>query len=94
MAATGAHVDSLAFKTDRPWPNARLKVAAIVGHTTQDSARLWVRTGRPDDFSLLWFAHDGALEASGGEAALGAVPLGLDEAAARLPGLRRADFAI
>ena len=98
MAASATHVDSFVFKTDRPWPNARLKVAAIVGHTTQDSARVWLRAGRPGEFSLLWFPHEAALDANDGEAALraalGAVPLDLDKAAARLGELGRADFAI
>lgn len=98
MAASATHVDSFVFKTDRPWPNARLKVAAIVGHTTQDSVRVWLRAGRPGEFSLLWFPHEAALDANDGEAALraalGAVPLDLDKAAARLGELGRADFAI
>ncbi len=98
MAASATHVDSFVFKTDRPWPNPRLKVAAIVGHATETSARVWLRTGRPGEFSLLWFPHDGAIDANGGEAALravlGAVPLGLEEAVARLPELRRVDFDI
>lgn len=29
---------------DRRWPNPRLEKAAIVGHTTDTSARIWVRT--------------------------------------------------
>lgn len=31
-------------KNERPWPNERLGLAAIVGHTTPTSTRLWVRT--------------------------------------------------
>ena len=31
-------------KSERPWPNNRLKRAAIVGHTTPVSSRVWVRT--------------------------------------------------
>ncbi|MCZ0954779.1 MAG: alkaline phosphatase D family protein, partial [Rhodospirillaceae bacterium] len=90
--------DSFVFKTDRPWPNARLKVAAIVGHATPDSARVWLRTGRPGEFALLVYSWDAALESAGGEAALrsalGAVPLAVDEAAAVLPGMRRVDFEV
>ncbi len=44
--------DSFVFKADRPWPNRRLKVAAIVGHATPESVRMWVRTGQPGAFSL------------------------------------------
>ena len=44
--------DSFVFKADRPWPNRRLKVAAIIGHATPDSVRLWVRTGQPGSFSV------------------------------------------
>ena len=53
MAESTHSADSFVFKSDRPWPNARLKVAAIVGHATPDSARVWLRTGRPGEFSLL-----------------------------------------
>lgn len=45
--------DSFIFKTERPWPNARMREAAIVGHTTSTSAKIWFRTGQPGDFSLL-----------------------------------------
>ena len=30
-------------REDRPWPNARLSQAAIVGHTTETTSRIWVR---------------------------------------------------
>lgn len=90
--------DSFVFKTDRPWPNARLKVAAIVGHATSDSARVWLRTGRPGAFSLLVYPREAALASSAGEAALrsalSAAPLALDEAAGVLPGMRREDFEV
>jgi len=28
---------------DRPWPNARLKSSAIIGHTTETTTRIWIR---------------------------------------------------
>ena len=93
--------DSFIFKTDRPWPNARLKVAAIVGHATSKSVRLWLRTGRPGQFSLLLYQQDKTVSAVSGEAddaafqsVLGTVPLTLKDAKVRLPGMRREDFAI
>lgn len=46
---------SFVFKTERPWPNARLREGVIVGHTTATSAKVWVRTGQPGDFSLLFY---------------------------------------
>ena len=63
------------FKADRPWPNRRLKVAAIIGHATPQSVRLWVRTGRPGPFSV-WIYRRASEEA--GQALhelLNAVPL-------------------
>ncbi|HHJ14898.1 MAG TPA: alkaline phosphatase family protein [Gammaproteobacteria bacterium] len=49
---------SFVFKTDRPWPNARLKRAAIVGHVTAHTARVWFRTSTPGRFCLiLWPAN-------------------------------------
>ena len=90
--------DSFVFKTDRPWPNARLKVAAIVGHATSESVRIWLRTGRPGEYSLLLYRRDAALESVGGQSALrsalGAVPLPLDELAASLPRMSREDFEV
>lgn len=45
----------LAFydREDRPWPGARLKSAAIVGHTTQTTARIWIRVRAPGDYCLV-----------------------------------------
>jgi len=98
MAATEHSPDSFVFKTDRPWPNARLKVAAIVGHATENSARVWLRTGRPGEFALLAYPWDAALESAGGKAALrsalGAVPLALAEAGALLSGMRSEEFQV
>jgi len=47
--------DTFIWKTDRPWPNPRLKCGAIVGHTTSKSSRIWIRTGRLGVFNLLVF---------------------------------------
>ena len=98
MAQSTPSSDSFVFKTDRPWPNARLKVAAIVGHTTADSARVWLRTGQPGEFSLLLYPRAAALESSGGEMALraaqGDTTLTLKRVAALLPKMRREDFRI
>ncbi len=47
--------NSFVFKTERPWPNARLREGVIVGHTTATSAKIWIRTGQPGDFSLLFY---------------------------------------
>ena len=93
--------DSFVFKTDRPWPNARLKVAAVVGHTTSESVRLWLRTARPGEFSLFLYQHDRALAPAGGQAretalraALNSVPVSVDELERHLPELRRDDFRV
>lgn len=40
-------------KNDRPWPNSRLKRAAIIGHTDHTSTRLWFRTADKGEFSAL-----------------------------------------
>ena len=95
--------DSLVFRADRPWPNARLKTGAIVGHTTPSSVRLWVRTGRPGDFSLLLYDPREAMESRAERrrlrAAIGAAPLTTDAAISeehwpggRAP--RRIDFEV
>ena len=72
--------DSFVFKADRPWPNRRLKLAAIVGHATDRSVRLWLRTGRPGAFSVLLYEPEGGAARSADEDsalrdALGASPL-------------------
>jgi len=36
-------------KTSRPWVNARLTNAAIVGHTTTTEAKIWVRAWEEDN---------------------------------------------
>jgi len=47
--------DSFVWKTDRPWPNERLATAAIIGHTTDTSTRLWLRTARLGEHTLLLY---------------------------------------
>lgn len=51
-------------KEDRPWPNPRLTKAAIVGHTTETSTRIWVRCA---DEGTFWLAvtKKGALSPTG-----------------------------
>ncbi len=83
MADTEHTSDSFVFKTDRPWPNARLKVAAIVGHTTSSSVRLWLRTGQLGKFSLLLYPFETVIKSTGSEkflkSKLATVPLTLNE---------------
>ena len=90
--------DSFVNRTDRPWPNPRLKIASVVGHATDTSVRLWLRTGQPGRYSLLVHSLDETLRAHGTEralrAALGVVPLTLEEAQSALRGVRREDFEI
>ena len=89
--------DSFVYKTDRPWPNPSLTIAAIVGHTTPTTVRLWLRTGRTGRLSLFLYPQaeisDAAARADFRER-LSRVPLALDEAQRLLPGTRREDFAI
>ena len=98
MAESAHSPDSFVFKTDRPWPNARLRVGAIVGHATSTSVRLWLRAGKPGSYGLFTFERDRVLEVRGSDAglraALSSVPLSPAGAAAMLPGARRHDFEI
>ncbi|MYE81131.1 MAG: alkaline phosphatase family protein [Gammaproteobacteria bacterium] len=91
--------DSFVFKADRPWPNRRLKVAAIVGHATERSVRLWLRTGRPGAFSVLLFGRGG--DAAGPDVedgalrgALGAAPLFPSDLESLVGTVRREDFQV
>ncbi len=43
------------YKDERDWPNPRLTLGAIVGHTTTTTSRLWVRTGKPGDYTLIYY---------------------------------------
>ena len=89
--------DSFVFKTDRPWPNPTLTVAAIVGHSTPTSARLWLRTGRTGRFALLLYPQEETADTSARAALrerLGHVPLGLADAANLVAGARQVEFAV
>lgn len=89
--------DSFVFKTDRPWPNPPLEVAAIVGHATPASVRLWLRTGRTGEFSLLLYPEAGIGDAAARRELrerLARVPLTVQEAQELLPGATRTDFTI
>ena len=90
--------DSLVFKTDRPWPNARLRVGAIIGHTTSNSVRVWFRTGSPGNFTAILYNCVEAMESSDVSrslrAGIGRVPLSAEEAAAALPDSRSVSFAV
>ncbi len=48
--------DGFIYRTERPWPNPRLKTGAIVGHTTINSATIWFRAGKPGKYRLLLWA--------------------------------------
>ncbi|MBT6230730.1 MAG: hypothetical protein HOI47_29165, partial [Candidatus Scalindua sp.] len=54
--------DSFVYRTLRPWPNKRLKKAAIVGHTTTTATRLWFRTGDNGKFTVLIYESTGKTE--------------------------------
>ncbi len=49
------NLDQLMFydKKLRPWPTPRLTRASIVGHTTETSARIWVRAQAEGDYCLI-----------------------------------------
>ena len=90
--------DSLVFKSDRPWPNPRLRVGAIVGHTTPTSARLWFRTGSPGRFTLLLYDCGEAVGSAAVRASLrsrlGVVPISAEEARDALGASRSVGFEI
>jgi len=48
--------NSFIYKNDRPWPNPRLKRAAIVGHVTDETAKLWFRTAAPGNYEVWVYA--------------------------------------
>ena len=52
--------DSFIYKTERPWPNPRLTIASIVGHTTATSTRLWFRTAGLGQFTVLLYSWPGS----------------------------------
>ena len=47
--------DTFINKDERDWPNERLTVGAIVGHTTERSCRLWIRTGKPGNYTVIYY---------------------------------------
>ena len=49
--------ESCEFEFKADWPNSKdhLNIAAIVGHTTPTSSRLWFRTGEPGKYCVLYF---------------------------------------
>ena len=97
MADTAHSSDSFAYKTDRPWPNPPLRCAAIVGHTTPTSARIWLRTGSTGSFTLLLYPQAEALDTDARAAlreSLSQVPLAAEDAADLVSGARREEFAI
>ena len=67
-------------KTERPWPNPRLKIAAIIGHTTATTSRVWVRTGQPGEFQLLHFPENDGKSLEWFDANKNAVPFPIGKA--------------
>lgn len=49
--------NSFTYKTERPWPNHRLKIGAVVGHTTATTCRLWIRTGDIGEYTVLVYPN-------------------------------------
>ena len=76
---TAKKLVSFIHKNDRPWPNQRLKRAAIIGHTTPTSARVWFRAGQPGQFSMLHFAEKDGNAASWFDDNKEAVPFPLEQ---------------
>ena len=90
--------DSLVFKTDRPWPNRRLRVGAIIGHATPTSVRLWFRTGAPGDYTAVLYDCGEAVGSADVRrslrARLGRVPLSPADLASVLPASRALPFEV
>ena len=90
--------DSIVFKADRPWPNARMSVGAIIGHATPESVRMWLRTRSPGRFTL--FLYDCAPAMDSKElraelrARLGTVPMSAEVVGETVGVLRRVAFTI
>ena len=97
-ANAGYAADSLVFRSDRPWPNARFRAAAIVGHATSTSVRLWLRTAQPGEYVLVLYDPGETIKSSQARrslrTALGVVPLSLDEIRDALAIHRVVDFTI
>ena len=98
-AAISHSCHSFVFKTDRPWPNRRLCVGAIVGHSTPKSTRLWLRTGSLGSFTLLCYPWVSDLDSQEFRSILREVPCKLSDIRKHLgnvnDGLRRqCDFEV
>ena len=65
MAESEHSPDSFVFKSDRPWPNARLKVAAIVGHANGKQRTGLAAHGAAGEFALRVYAWEAAVESAG-----------------------------
>ncbi len=91
-------LDSVVFKSDRPWPNARLKVAAIIGHATSQSVRMWFRTGSIGTFTVMLYDCTEAMGSSSlrreVRAALAPVPLTAAEAGTLLSPSHTLSFTV
>ena len=90
--------DSLVFKSDRPWPNPRLRVGAIIGHATPAFVRMWLRTGSPGRFTLLLYdcaeAVGSAAVRASLRARLGVAPFSVEEAGEVLRASRSVAFEV
>lgn len=65
---------SFIYKSDRPWPNPRMKRGLIIGHATPSSARIWLRLGEPGCYSLLLWPAGRTAELEAATAPLKQVP--------------------
>ena len=90
--------DSLVFKSDRPWPNSRLRVGAVIGHATSTSVRMWFRTGSPGRFTLLLYDCSEAIGSSAVRTSLrsrlAAVPISDEETRDILEADRMVSFSV
>lgn len=96
--ATPFGPDSLVFKSDRPWPNPRLRAAAIIGHATSTSVRMWFRTGSLGRFTLLLYDCSEVIGSSAVRATLrsrlGVVPISDEETRDILTASRMESFSV
>ena len=96
MTQSEHSADSFVFRTDRPWPNARLRLGAVAGHTTPTSTRLWFRTGQPGKYAVLLYSYAEAVKAGKAtfRSTLNAGMLTPEILTERLPQVRREDFEV